>query len=42
MGINNLGGMFREVIHVFERENDHFHVNYSNAVWELTSRVTGP
>ena len=36
MGINNLGGMFREVIHVFERENDHFHVNYSNAVWELT------
>jgi|SRR5688572_2599578 hypothetical protein len=37
MGINNLGGMFREVIHVFERENDHFHVNYSNAVWELTS-----
>lgn len=36
MGINNLGGMFREIIHVFEREDDHFHVNYSNAVWELT------
>jgi hypothetical protein len=37
MGINNLGGMFREIIHVFEREDDHFHANYSNAVWELTS-----
>ena len=37
MGINNLGGMFREFLHVFEREDDHFHVNYSNAVWELTA-----
>jgi hypothetical protein len=37
MGINNLGGMFREIIHVFEREDDHFHANYSNAVWELTA-----
>jgi hypothetical protein len=36
-GINNLGGMFRELLHVFEREDDHFHVNYSNAVWELTA-----
>jgi hypothetical protein len=35
-GVNNLGGMFRELIHVFEREDDHFHANYSNAVWELT------
>jgi hypothetical protein len=37
MGVNNLGGMFREIIHVFEREDDHFHANYSNAVWELTA-----
>ena len=35
MGVNNLGAMFRETIHVFERENDHFHANYLGAVWEL-------
>jgi hypothetical protein len=35
MGVNNLGAMFRETIHVFERENDHFHANYLGTVWEL-------
>jgi hypothetical protein len=35
MGVNNLGAMFRETIHVFERENDHFHANYLGAIWEL-------
>jgi len=34
-GINNLGAMFSDVIHVFERENDHFHVTYLDAIWEL-------
>ena len=35
MGVNNLGAMFRETIHVFEREDDHFHANYLGTVWEL-------
>jgi hypothetical protein len=35
MGVNNLGAMFRETVHVFEREDDHFHVNYLGTVWEL-------
>jgi len=35
MGVNNLGAMFRETIHVFEREDDHFHANYLGAIWEL-------
>jgi hypothetical protein len=35
MGMNNLGAMFRETIHVFEREDDHFHANYLGTVWEL-------
>jgi hypothetical protein len=34
-GMNNMGGFFNESLHVFERENDHFHVNYSNNIWEL-------
>ena len=36
-GINNLGVPFSDVMHVFERENDHFHVRYLNAIWELQS-----
>ena len=35
MGVNNLGALFRETIHVFERENDHFHASYLGTVWEL-------
>ena len=35
MGVNNVGAMFRETIHVFEREDDHFHANYLGTVWEL-------
>jgi TIR domain len=35
MGVNNLGAVFRETIHVFEREDDHFHANYLGTVWEL-------
>ena len=35
MGVNNLGAMFRETIHVFEHEDDHFHANYLGTVWEL-------
>jgi hypothetical protein len=35
-GLNNLGGLFSESLRVFEREDDHFHVNYANIVWELT------
>jgi hypothetical protein len=35
MGVNNLNGVFNEVLHVFEREDDHFHVRYLGAIWEL-------
>ena len=42
MGVNNLGAMFRETIHVFERENDHFHANYLGTVWELEGRHSDP
>jgi tetratricopeptide (TPR) repeat protein len=34
-GINNMGEVFNELIHVFEREDDHFHARYLGAVWEL-------
>ena len=36
-GINNLGALFSDVIHVFERENDHFHATYLGEIWELNS-----
>ncbi len=35
MGVNNVGTPFVEQLDVFEREGDHFHVNYLNTVWEL-------
>jgi hypothetical protein len=35
MGVNNLNAVFNEVLHVFEREDDHFHVRYLGAIWEL-------
>jgi hypothetical protein len=36
-GVDNAGSVFSEVIHVFEREGDHFHANYQGIIWELES-----
>jgi hypothetical protein len=36
-GMNNMNAFFSEVIHVFEREDDHFHATYLNTIWELVS-----
>jgi hypothetical protein len=36
-GMNNVNAFFSEVIHVVEREDDHFHATYLGTIWELES-----
>ena len=36
-GMNNVNALFSEVIHVTEREDDHFHATYLGTIWELES-----
>jgi hypothetical protein len=34
-GMNNVGGLFSEPMHIYERHDDHFHMMYANIRWDL-------